>query len=433
MGDNDTPKNLVANPQEANIESAFIDAASTYAVLKNIRLNPGSFSSEVIEKTLFAAESFHSTLLQVMGYDGLAIEIKDEVDLIRFARSDGEYDGITAESLEYARKVLAELPDAEHLPIVIDSLMSKLTHGKVAVSENVLRNNSGHNSQIIAGRILDEYMDDELEDTKSRDEINQYMDDELENTKPKIFGVRFVARKKGLASAARKVTRVLVQDPDGTSHEEFKPISDLVGATVITPDIDALRYYFLNASGILKDLPSSQLELTTSRNKDTAFHAKGEKDDSTIKAIEIDLGNLGALLDTRISDNGHKVIKITLQYKPNGAKKPIPFEIQYQTEEDRGVSRTGPASHVNKTRDDAESEATGTTKYKYEADPLEVKATEELGKLPKRRAKTHIAGLTPGSIRYSNELFPRVTPDQETQRALGAIAAQILDPKASKP
>ena len=148
-------------------------------------------------------------------------------------------------------------------------------------------------------------------------------------------------------------------------------------------------------------------------NISLATSSRADKDDSIVQAIEVDLGNLGARLDKKISDNGHKVIKLTLQYRPKGAKMPLPIEIQFQTEEDRAESRTGLSAHANKEQN-------------YKTDETTVKVMKELSKLPKRREKTNSAGLTQHSIDGGNKLFPRISPDEETQRALGAVAATAV-------
>jgi hypothetical protein len=411
---------LVKNPQGANIESALITAAMADTVLKRELKEPGSVSEDILLKTLFTVESILEPLMEIIGYDGLVMSLKEHVDLIHFKRSDDYYDGITAETLAFADKALARLPSAKDMAAVVDDLISQLTNQDTK-SDSVLRNTSGHNQQVGVGEVIDQYADDAIE---IDDDIEI---DDIEDIIPpnnKIPYVRYVWRVKSRASAAKK-TKKKVRDKegdpiiggDGKPKMEVVPhISDLVGITVIVPSVDALAHYYLNASGIVKDFNPPQLELTTSRSKDTSFYAKGPKDDAMIKLIEADLGNLGARLDTRISDNGHKVIKITLQYTPAGYEYPIPFEIQFQTDEDRSASRTGPAAHANKSQ-------------KYATSSLINQIVKALGDLPKRRERTGTLGLTAQSIKDANEFFPRIEPNQKTQRALGAIASHIQRPQ----
>ncbi|TAL14036.1 hypothetical protein EPN95_04400 [Patescibacteria group bacterium] len=414
------PSLLVKNPQGVNIESAFIDGCIVYDTLKQARLKPRSVSGDELSRAIFAAEAFHQQLMYYMGYDGLVMAISEELDDIHFRQSDGfkkglaVYDGITQSRLDTIDWIEAKLPPAKDIPEILDSVASTLT-GKDAESESVLRDGSGHNVQFGAGKVSEIYTQEEMEDTIP-----------IPTHEPE----RYVWRKKGRYSAARKVTHEIdvardekgkpILDESGKPifADKVMPISDHFGETMIFPDTEALAYSFQNASGILQDLAPSRFALTTSRHKDTAFHAKVDEEDSAIRAIEIDLGNLGARLDKKISDNGHKVIKITLQHSPIDGKMPVPVEVQYQTEEDRANSRTGPATHANKGRG-------------YKTSVQQARIIKELGDLPKRRAKTNEAGLTQQSIDDANELFPRITPDEGTQRALGATATQISRPETN--
>ena len=181
---------LVKDPQGVNIESVLISAAMTSLILRNASEDNNSVPQDEVDRALYAAENFYQTLLEIIGYDGLVMLIKQQTDLVHFSMSDGEYDGITAEKLDLADKILDKLPPAKDMPKIIDQVVSKLTSNRDTASSSVLGNTSGHNIQVGSGRV---YEEQDLD-----------IDDGTERT---FDAVRYVWRVKSRTSLARKTIR----------------------------------------------------------------------------------------------------------------------------------------------------------------------------------------------------------------------------------
>lgn len=401
----DTPNDVVKNPAGVNIESILIGASLAYNTLRNA----GSVSEDQLLRTIYDVDSFYRPLLEIIGYDGFVMALKRETILIRMSRNAGEYDGITEKNLKLARKMLSELPPAAKMPGIIDDLISKLTLKDVE-SVSVLHDTSGHGIQFGTGTISEDDMLD-FEDTV---------------TEPVFDVIRDVWRVKSDTEVARKIAKQIEKDTENvkknaeekkiqidvnTIHVPVRPVYDMVGVTVIIPSLDSLAYLFTLAAGRTVDANPIQPIYTHDRPT-TAFHAKGE---DVIQAVNINFGDIsgGQQLDIKQSDNGHKVAKITLQFTPEGYDRPIPFEVQFQTKEQRIDARVGPAAHTFKQEG-------------YKVPNIEdLKVLKSLSTLYKRRRRTAEGGPTELSLERAQALFPEKGITQKIKRALGAVSKDL--------
>jgi hypothetical protein len=382
----DRPSDIVLNPEGVNIESILIGAGLVYNTLRNA----GTVSEDQLLRAVYDADTFYKPLLEIIGYDGFVSALKREAILIRMSRNAGEYDGITQESLELARGMLRELPPAPKMARIIDNLVSELTLKDVN-SKSVLRDTSGHGMQFGTGHISEDDMLD-FEDTLPG---------------PVFEAIRYTWRVKTDTESARKIAKQIEnQKKQGAKHIVVKPVYDIVGVTVIVPSLDSLSDLFRLAVSRTIDAKSLQ-PIHTPERPTTAFHAKG---DDVIQAVDIDFGDIsgGEVLDTKLSNNKHKVAKITLQYTPEGYDYPIPFEVQFQTKEQRVDSRIGPAAHTFKEEG-------------YKVPGLEdLKVLKLLSSLSKRRRTTGTGGPTDLSKERAKKLYV----NQKIKKALGALAQE---------
>lgn len=351
-----------------NIESLLISAASAYNTLRN----SNDISEDHLLKTVYAVNSFYRPVLEIIGYDAFAMALEREAVLVHMSRNQGRYSEVVdgeVREVNYQRLEAAhDMIEAVGNPIdLLDKLMPQFLLGDSAF-ESVVHDSSDHSIQFGSGHIIG----------------------------PDDNEVPLIWRLKSDTGIASKY-----------DVENEKHAADVLGVTVVVPSYEYLADMFAigvtsleNSRELLKPEPSL--------HKEHYLVVKGDDVTTEVADKLLEMGyDPDEVLHVQESTNGHQVAKITMIYRPKDTDVEIPVEIQFQTKEDRVISRAGAAAHALKHLG-----------YDVSEEDLMV-----IKRIHERRMMTSEPGLTPKSMARQHELFSGRHVPKKIRQRIGSVAS----------
>lgn len=294
-----------------NIESILVQAA---AMLDTVRTLYESEEPDLakLATTMYAIEAFYAPVCEIIGYDALAMTLRDYTMRIRVQQSepvtvteaDGTQQVLTGKArITRAEKAIKELGTPEKIEATVTEAIQGLFGENVSILP--IENQSGHDTLFAAGVVV-------IKD---------------EDGKDKHIKVRW--RVKSVGSLATKYAK------------EAEPL-DLVGITLVPDEKDTRdkKPALNDVAALFSTLITKSNELgasepTSTSSRDSAFIVHGSKD--YIDIMNKASGDNDIHMEKR--SNGFQAAKATLRYKA------VPMEISIQTPQDRRVARIGQASH----------------------------------------------------------------------------------------
>ncbi len=287
------PDKMLRLLQEVSDIPVLVKAAEIYDNLKN----PSTKAAAVIQD-VFDAESLYAPILEVLGYDGFAMAIRDVAFETRLRRSGNEV------YLDKAQEIIDQLGTRDDIIARINELFSEIT--------------DGHILDAVTGESLG------LHDIKIGE---LYKNSRAgEDVLPEIL--RGVWRVKSRGSLAMKMFE----------NGHGKVPMDVLGITIIPKDIESVSRYF---SQLVEKLDETEdIHLTPSPSRDSALHVRGTQEfTSTILASSVVEHGVDIKVNGAV-DSSYQVAKVTFIYQG------INVEIQVLTETDRVEARTGKSAHI---------------------------------------------------------------------------------------
>jgi hypothetical protein len=283
------PETMLKALEEVNLESVLIKSAE---LLDNL-ITPPKKEVAVLQD-IFEAESFYAPLLEILGYDGFAMALRNQSAILRLQKSNNQ------EYIDVASEIVAGVVSPNDVTERVTRLMNQLGH-EFAMSAVVRKGSGSHD--ITIGELINEFHSHEQSTM-----------------------MRGVWRVKSVGSLALKMY-------EGRSDVP----ADIVGLTVIAEDLDSVSEYF---GQLVTRLPKTEgVKLVPSPSRTEAVHIKGGG--NFIEKVQSKLPENTPVDVIGSSDHsGFQVAKVTLVYDG------LPIEIQVMTEADRLNSRTGIASHA---------------------------------------------------------------------------------------
>ncbi len=385
----DIPGEGVEHPLGVNIESILIAAASAYNTLRNAE----DFTEDELQKTIYAVENLYQPFLAYVRYDGFEVALKQAVGLVRMKYAEGVEGVITQHDVDYARALLHDtgLDSYDNVVNTVPNVLRSLFPNSDATARGVLHNISSHDVKIGVASIYLESDPDYLDFGE--------LGDDIEEATLNRLSVRW--RAKDVVSVA-----------ENNQKNPNKYIADMLGLTVIVPNYEEAAEMMAIAYRSSEFFNSVQTQNSASRN--TAISVKGNTMPATVLPILVDrLKDMEPNIETKSSDNGHQVGKITFLYRNNyrGKVYDVPVEIMFQTPEDREVSNVGEAAHALKSK-----------KYR----PLTPEEIRFQKRFHERRMEISKAGLTALSRKRSEALFPGKKTRREQKYMGGAGLREFI-------
>lgn len=294
-----------------NLESIAIAALGHIIDLRESR-----WSGEKLLQQAFDAETVYAPLLEVEGFDGVAMALRNEGAMKRLYKAG--HQGLVDRAMEHLAQYAYS---QEYVKETVHSALSLLVDEHID-GDALLGDDPSHGIIIGESRVLHQ-------------SLHRKTPDEL----------RAVWRAKTPGSLALKMRRYQVEHPE--DHHDLEP-SDTIGITLITKDFSqqmmlfsdivrrAVRYDMDETSGFELKASASR------REKNTPFHVRGREDDLNI-AMPYILGMNGdaaSRIEEKIDCSGFEVMKVTFLYRGT------PIELQVMTEATRIESRIGAYSHA---------------------------------------------------------------------------------------
>lgn len=302
-----------------NIESVLLKAAAT---LDSLIQQYESESPDLSELTrlIYSVETFYAPVCEIIGYDALAMALRDyalririmQSDPIEIIESDGGIEKLTGKQrVERAQAAIETLGSIKQVEQTVTAIVDVTFGDSVSVSS--IENSSGHNAKYGVGTV------------------------EFAGTDGQMRNVKFRWRIKSIGSLAKK-------------YEKYASPLDLIGITLVTgnepvedapsPNMqeqatDEVAELFAHMVDAISQ--SDTFTPTPTPDRDIPFVVEGSK--QYIDAMNNATGdNYEISLEKRT--NGFQIAKATMIYEHT-----MPVEIGIQTLQDRKIARIGSASH----------------------------------------------------------------------------------------
>lgn len=279
---------------QVNLESILIQSAELLEWLTSDRAGNNGETYAYMH----AAKSIFAPICKIVKFGGLEMALQNRCSQLQL-----EFTG----KQQFVEKAATHLEWIES-PEQVERVMQSMFEGILGytVHEQALSHNSEHG--IIIGEGITE-------------------DDD-----------RVIWRVKALARVAEKLVRKGID----------AKLMDIAGATLIVKDEPTLAAAL--ASILERVNVDDRMKLTPSPSRDHAIHVRG--DSAYIDVVREALGyttieEMEDHVDVKYGEvGGFRVAKVTFTYDVPGILKPVPFEVQINTEQDRVSARVGRAAHI---------------------------------------------------------------------------------------
>ncbi len=310
------------NCKGVNIESVLIKSSATFVSLREEyeRENP---DLQALSKLVYNVEAFYAPVCEIIGYDALAMALRDYTSRIRVLQSDpitvqeptGEIVTLTgADRLERAAAQLDELGDVKAVEALVTRAIDQLFGDSISISS--IQNESEHGIKFGAGTV------------------------EFEGSTNTTRDVEFRWRVKSLGSLAKK-------------YNKYASPMDIIGITLITgsnpennqSEEESQRKAEFDIGELFGRMITQSASLDNFFPAPTAerkFPFITEGSDEYTEIMTQAAGDQDIHLYP--PENGFQVAKGTVIFNDDTGLA-VPMEIQIQTLRDRRVARIGEASH----------------------------------------------------------------------------------------
>lgn len=277
-----------------NIETFLIRAART---LQKLDIDNAPRNALTLQN-IHLAESLYSPMCETIGFDGVAMALQSQSQILRqkFSNRD-QYQPL-------AREIIENMGDPQTVErraqVMLESMLGANSH------RQVLDHTAQHGIIIGEGLCTDE-------------------------------ALRVVWRRKSFGSLARKL-----------EISNGRPPMDIIAATVIVNDEAQIGRVLRDVYERAQNDP--RVTLAPSQKRDKALHIKG--DEEYIQRVYNAMGmstreSADELIDIKLTDfRGYRVAKVTFKFQIYGEHWPLHCEIQFNTESDRREARVGGAAHA---------------------------------------------------------------------------------------
>ncbi len=277
--------------EEVNIESVLIKVAE---MLDNLH-NPSPKKESSLLQDINEAEAFYAPLCELLGFDGMAMALRDTVSGIRFKKSGDQH------LVDKAKEVLDTIKSLDDVEAIFSTIFGL---GNFVISKVVGDVSDAH--KVLIGDLITEG------DIESKG----------------------AWRVKSLGSYCSKLR----------NNGGIAPM-DVLGITLIANDLIGVRDLFFRIVELVKSKPD-QIKPKPSDKRTTPAVIKG--DDEFLGIFDgHDLEGLATVKKTK--PGAYRVAKFTMMVTTTlktEEPKEVPVEIQITTHADRINNRIGSASHV---------------------------------------------------------------------------------------
>lgn len=282
----------IRSHEGVNIESLLIGSAET---LQWLHSDNAQASTETYRR-IHQAQQFYAPLSEFIGFDGLAMGLQSQSEVLK-AKHSGQEDLV-----RQAQTIIEELGSPEVVEQRVETMLQAVL-GETS-QRQVLSHTNKHGVIIGEGKCLD------------RD-------------------LRVVWRRKTLGGILRKLNCL----------EKDKMPMDIIGATVIVQDPEQIGRELRAIMARAESDP--RIVLTPSPSRTKPFHVKGSTEYCTAVARGMGYVDVDEMArDVDVKDGDYQVGKVTFRFQRWGEPLPLHTEIQFCTAADRIDARIGSAAHA---------------------------------------------------------------------------------------
>ena len=282
----------VRSQEGVNIESLLIGSAETLQWLHSDKAEATTDTYRHIHQ----AQQFYAPLSEFIGFDGLAMGLQSQSEILKAKHSGQEH------LVQRAQTIIEELGSPEVVEQRVETMLRAVL-GETN-QRQVLTHTNKHGVIIGEGKCLD------------RD-------------------LRVVWRRKTLGGILRKLSCL----------EKDKIPMDIIGATVIVQDPEQIGRE-LRAIMTKAEL-DPRIVLTPSPSRTKPFHVKGSSEYRAAVARGMGYTDVDEMArDVDVKDGDYQVGKVTFRFQRWGEPLPLHTEIQFCTATDRIDARIGSAAHA---------------------------------------------------------------------------------------
>ncbi|NLA42658.1 hypothetical protein GX865_00650 [Candidatus Saccharibacteria bacterium] len=287
--------------KNVNIESIIIKSCE---MLDNLH-HPAKTNISVMHD-IFEAESFYAPICEVLGYDGLAMELRSYAKQIRW--SNLGYEDLLLNTKHFCYEMRRLGPES-----VFDKYADKQDYSIYRVINQPL------------------FIDKDSEVPYETVDLGEFALD----LKGRLLSGNW--RIKSVGSLADKII-----SSKSKVNSEYVPM-DVMGTTIISEDQSTVAEDF--ADMVRHTVNSDGLQPHKALSKDKPFYIQGDKKyiDKVLEQVACQMGEDFAKnqVETKTCVGGYRVSKFTCLGEDN-----MPIEMQFVTKEDRRAGRVGEWAHI---------------------------------------------------------------------------------------